>query len=162
MQALLYIIIDQFNIWEGAPFSVVGMNSILVYLLHEILGGQVPFCSCDPGSVLDSGQTFPPNKFLEKSPLAFFLYNLAYSTTEVFSKVVFPAKTLYRKKCMGTSNLLWENVWGGVVGERLDAKDNHLPFKKCKFNYSGIKTGSFDSLEKMMFLRAKTEHTCLN
>lgn len=40
----LYYLIDVWNLWDGAPFFFVGMNSILVYLLHEILEGQVPFC----------------------------------------------------------------------------------------------------------------------
>lgn len=40
----LYHLVDVWKIWEGAPFYFVGMNSILIYLLHEILEGQVPFC----------------------------------------------------------------------------------------------------------------------
>jgi heparan-alpha-glucosaminide N-acetyltransferase len=37
----LYYIIDVLKLWDGAPFFFVGMNSILVYLLHEILEGTV-------------------------------------------------------------------------------------------------------------------------
>ena len=40
----LYLVIDHFKLWSGAPFNFVGMNSILIYILHEQLQGQVPFC----------------------------------------------------------------------------------------------------------------------
>ena len=40
----LYLLIDHFKLWSGAPFNFVGMNSILIYILHEQLQGQVPFC----------------------------------------------------------------------------------------------------------------------
>ena len=36
--------IDMFHIWSGVPLNAVGMNSILLYILHETLSGQVPFC----------------------------------------------------------------------------------------------------------------------
>lgn len=39
----LYLLIDEWNLWGGTPFFFVGMNSILLYLLHEILKGQIPF-----------------------------------------------------------------------------------------------------------------------
>jgi len=38
---IFYLIIDEWNIWSGAPFQVVGMNSILLYILHEILKGKI-------------------------------------------------------------------------------------------------------------------------
>ena len=40
----LYHVVDVWELWGGSPFYFVGMNSILIYLLHEILEGQVPFC----------------------------------------------------------------------------------------------------------------------
>ena len=43
--AALYIVIDVKKWWRGAPFSVVGMNSILLYILHETLANQIPFCA---------------------------------------------------------------------------------------------------------------------
>ena len=43
----LYLLIDHFKVWSGAPFHFVGMNSILIYILHENLGGQVPFCGVE-------------------------------------------------------------------------------------------------------------------
>ncbi|CBY31402.1 unnamed protein product [Oikopleura dioica] len=46
---VLYILIDHKKVWDGAPFYFVGMNSILVYLLHEILEGQIPFCGDECG-----------------------------------------------------------------------------------------------------------------
>ena len=51
--AALYIVVDLKKWWTGSPFSVVGMNSILLYILHETLADQIPFCgSC--GHVNDS------------------------------------------------------------------------------------------------------------
>ena len=44
---ILYYLVDVWKIWAGAPFYFVGMNSILVYVLHEMLGGQIPFCGCE-------------------------------------------------------------------------------------------------------------------
>jgi heparan-alpha-glucosaminide N-acetyltransferase len=41
---VLYYLVDIWKFWDGTPFNFLGMNSILVYLLHEILGGQIPFC----------------------------------------------------------------------------------------------------------------------
>ena len=43
----LYLLIDHFKVWSGAPFNFVGMNSILIYILHENLSGQVPFCGVE-------------------------------------------------------------------------------------------------------------------
>ena len=40
----LFSIIDVWRIWTGAPFFYVGMNSMLIYLLHLILIGQTPWC----------------------------------------------------------------------------------------------------------------------
>ena len=42
--AALYIVVDLKKWWTGSPFSVVGMNSILLYILHETLADQIPFC----------------------------------------------------------------------------------------------------------------------
>jgi len=41
--ALCYIFVDVINFWNGAPFIYVGMNSILIYVGHELLGGYFPF-----------------------------------------------------------------------------------------------------------------------
>ena len=41
--ALCYVIIDVLRIWSGAPFSYVGMNSIMIYCAHEILSDYFPF-----------------------------------------------------------------------------------------------------------------------
>ena len=49
----LYYVVDVWMVWKGAPFYFVGMNSILIYLLHEILAGQIPFCG-DACAGLDS------------------------------------------------------------------------------------------------------------
>ena len=43
----LYLLLDHFKVWSGAPFNFVGMNSILIYILHENLSGQVPFCGVE-------------------------------------------------------------------------------------------------------------------
>ena len=40
---LLYFLVDVMKLWNGAPFYFVGMNSILIYVLHEMLGQQVPW-----------------------------------------------------------------------------------------------------------------------
>lgn len=53
----LYAIIDHLKLWDGQPFSVVGMNSILLYLLHEILEGQIPFCGDECHFKVDSHGT---------------------------------------------------------------------------------------------------------
>ena len=42
--AALYIVVDLKKWWTGSPFNVVGMNSILLYILHETLADQIPFC----------------------------------------------------------------------------------------------------------------------
>jgi len=41
--ALCYFIVDVRNWWNGSPFQYVGMNSILIYCLHETLSGYFPF-----------------------------------------------------------------------------------------------------------------------
>lgn len=41
--ALFFLLIDWIRIWKGAPFTYVGMNSIVVYLGHEILSEFFPF-----------------------------------------------------------------------------------------------------------------------
>jgi len=40
---LFYFFIDVYPIWNGSPFSYVGMNSILIYCGHELLGDYFPF-----------------------------------------------------------------------------------------------------------------------
>jgi heparan-alpha-glucosaminide N-acetyltransferase len=41
--ALSYFLIDVVKVWNGSPFRFVGMNPILIYMGHEILGGYMPF-----------------------------------------------------------------------------------------------------------------------
>ena len=36
--SILYIIMDIYQYWEGRPFYFMGMNSMLLYLLHDLLG----------------------------------------------------------------------------------------------------------------------------
>lgn len=43
VQALLYIAVDLSRIWNGNPLAYPGMNSILLYLLHEVFFGTLPF-----------------------------------------------------------------------------------------------------------------------
>ena len=53
----LYTCIDRFKLWDGGPFRIVGMNSILIYLLHELLEGQVPFCGDGCSQAEDDSHT---------------------------------------------------------------------------------------------------------
>jgi len=41
--ALCYFLIDVQGWWNGSPFQYVGMNSIMIYCCHELLGGRFPF-----------------------------------------------------------------------------------------------------------------------
>ena len=41
---VLFYIVDVWRVWKGAPLYYVGMNSMLLYLLHEILTGNIPWC----------------------------------------------------------------------------------------------------------------------
>jgi len=41
--AFSYLLIDVFDIWNGAPFIYIGMNSILIYVGSELLGNIFPF-----------------------------------------------------------------------------------------------------------------------
>ena len=41
--ALFYLLIDVLKVWNGSPFRFVGMNPILIYCGHEVLGGYFPF-----------------------------------------------------------------------------------------------------------------------
>jgi len=40
---LLYLLIDVYKFWSGAPLLYPGMNSILLYLGHEICSGMFPW-----------------------------------------------------------------------------------------------------------------------
>eukprot|EP01124_Arcella_intermedia_P024469 TRINITY_DN4133_c0_g1_i2.p1 TRINITY_DN4133_c0_g1~~TRINITY_DN4133_c0_g1_i2.p1 ORF type:complete len:669 (-),score=69.59 TRINITY_DN4133_c0_g1_i2:44-1879(-) len=46
--SLFYILIDVLDIWNGAPFIYVGMNPIIIYCGHDILGGYFPFSFKSP------------------------------------------------------------------------------------------------------------------
>eukprot|EP00727_Mastigamoeba_balamuthi_P004998 m51a1_g14497 hypothetical protein (662) ;mRNA; f:770269-772602 len=41
--ALCYVTVDVWGVWSGSPFRYVGMNSIAVYVLHDICQGFFPF-----------------------------------------------------------------------------------------------------------------------
>ena len=41
--AICFVLIDWLRIWKGAPFIYIGMNSIVVYMGHEILADYFPF-----------------------------------------------------------------------------------------------------------------------
>ncbi|GAM17710.1 hypothetical protein SAMD00019534_008850, partial [Acytostelium subglobosum LB1] len=41
--SIMYLLVDVFKVWNGAPFVYVGMNPITIYMGHEILGGYFPF-----------------------------------------------------------------------------------------------------------------------
>ncbi|KAJ1434428.1 hypothetical protein B484DRAFT_446661 [Ochromonadaceae sp. CCMP2298] len=43
MLALCYSLVDLHKIWTGAPFRYLGMNSIVVYCGHSLLGEYMPF-----------------------------------------------------------------------------------------------------------------------
>jgi heparan-alpha-glucosaminide N-acetyltransferase len=43
MLSITYVFVDVLKIWDGAPFRYMGMNSILIYIGHDILGGFFPF-----------------------------------------------------------------------------------------------------------------------
>ncbi len=43
MLAVCYIVVDVFQIWNGAPFIYVGMNSIVIYVGSETLQPYFPF-----------------------------------------------------------------------------------------------------------------------
>nr|KAG5707671.1 hypothetical protein BaRGS_003246 [Batillaria attramentaria] len=37
-----YLLIDVYKVWSGAPFYYPGMNSIVLYVGHELLSGRFP------------------------------------------------------------------------------------------------------------------------
>lgn len=41
--ALLHEVVDRRQWWSGAPFRYLGMNSIALYVSHEILSDRFPF-----------------------------------------------------------------------------------------------------------------------
>ncbi|XP_075241526.1 heparan-alpha-glucosaminide N-acetyltransferase-like [Convolutriloba macropyga] len=41
--AILYVVVDVARLWDGAPFTYAGMNSLLLYMGHELLMGWFPF-----------------------------------------------------------------------------------------------------------------------
>lgn len=45
MLSVLYLIQDVYELWQGRPFIYLGMNSMFVYLAHEVLAGYWPFNS---------------------------------------------------------------------------------------------------------------------
>lgn len=43
MTAICYLVVDVYKSWSGAPFIYLGMNSIVMYCGHELLGTYFPF-----------------------------------------------------------------------------------------------------------------------
>ena len=41
--SICYIVIDIYKVWSGAPFSFLGMNSILIYFCHDVFMPYFPF-----------------------------------------------------------------------------------------------------------------------
>jgi len=39
----MYLLIDVFKFWSGSPLLYPGMNSILLYIGHEMVGGMIPW-----------------------------------------------------------------------------------------------------------------------
>jgi len=48
---LFYLIVDVAQVWSGAPFIFVGMNSILIYACHGILHKYFPFSFANDGTI---------------------------------------------------------------------------------------------------------------
>ena len=40
---LVYLMVDVLKVWSGYPYRAVGMNSILIYIVHEFVHGYIPF-----------------------------------------------------------------------------------------------------------------------
>ncbi|OQR85837.1 heparan-alpha-glucosaminide N-acetyltransferase-like [Achlya hypogyna] len=40
---VIYLLVDKWPVWSGAPFSYAGMNAIVLYVGHEVLIGYFPF-----------------------------------------------------------------------------------------------------------------------
>ena len=47
---IFYQLIDIVKLWSGWPFIDVGMNSIAIYLLHEVFSGYFPLSFFNDGS----------------------------------------------------------------------------------------------------------------
>jgi heparan-alpha-glucosaminide N-acetyltransferase len=43
MLSITYVAVDITKIWSGAPFRYLGLNSILIYVAHELLWRHFPF-----------------------------------------------------------------------------------------------------------------------
>ena len=41
--ALVYLLVDVWKVWSGYPVKAMGMNSILIYIVHEFVHGYMPF-----------------------------------------------------------------------------------------------------------------------
>ena len=40
---LIYLLVDVWKIWSGFPYRALGMNSLLIYVIHEFVGEYMPF-----------------------------------------------------------------------------------------------------------------------
>ncbi|CAK4086203.1 unnamed protein product [Aphanomyces euteiches] len=43
LSCLMYVIVDKYSVWRGTPFKEAGMNAIVLYVGHELLGQHAPF-----------------------------------------------------------------------------------------------------------------------
>ena len=41
--SVCYLAVDVWRVWTGGPFLQLGMNSILIYVGHSLLGSYMPF-----------------------------------------------------------------------------------------------------------------------
>ena len=40
---LAYLLVDVLKVWSGFPYRAMGMNSLLIYVMHEFVGSYLPF-----------------------------------------------------------------------------------------------------------------------
>ena len=40
---LTYLLVDVWKIWSGFPCRALGMNSLLIFVVHEFVGEYIPF-----------------------------------------------------------------------------------------------------------------------
>lgn len=40
---LVYLLMDVWKVWSGFPYRALGMNSLLIFVIHEFVGEYIPF-----------------------------------------------------------------------------------------------------------------------
>ena len=40
---LVYLLVDVWKVWSGFPYRALGMNSLLIFVIHEFVGEYIPF-----------------------------------------------------------------------------------------------------------------------